>query len=66
MRKVELRLNHRYLIVGSDGLWDYVSADECMQIIKSEVQIEDIAKGLIKRAKKNNSADNISVIILKL
>lgn len=37
-----------------------------MQIIKSEVEIEDISKALIKKAMKNNSVDNISVIVLKL
>ena len=24
VKKVELRLSHKYLVVGSDGLWDYV------------------------------------------
>lgn len=66
VRKVELRLNHRYLIVGTDGLWDYITGEEVMDIIKSEVEIEDITKALIKRAVKNSSTDNISVIVLKL
>lgn len=34
IKKIPLRLHHRYVIVATDGLWDYVSLKKIQQIIK--------------------------------
>lgn len=34
IKKIPLRLHHRYVIVASDGLWDYVALKKIQQIIK--------------------------------
>ena len=39
---------------------------EAFEIVKSQLEVEDIAKTLIKKALKNGSTDNISVVVLKL
>jgi serine/threonine protein phosphatase PrpC len=34
IKKIPIRLHHRYVVVASDGLWDYVSLKKIQQIIK--------------------------------
>jgi serine/threonine protein phosphatase PrpC len=34
LKKVELRLTHKYLIAGSDGLWDFIELDKLHKNIK--------------------------------
>ena len=34
VKKIPLRLHHRYVIVASDGLWDYVPVKTVQKIIK--------------------------------
>jgi protein phosphatase 1L len=34
IKKIPLRLHHRYVIVASDGLWDYVPIKTIQKIIK--------------------------------
>ena len=37
VKRIPLRLHHRYVIVASDGLWDYVPLKNVQKIIKDEV-----------------------------
>jgi serine/threonine protein phosphatase PrpC len=34
VKKVEIRLNHRYVLVASDGLWDFVSPKSIQKVLK--------------------------------
>lgn len=34
IKKVPLRLHHRYVVIASDGLWDYVPIKTIQKIIK--------------------------------
>jgi serine/threonine protein phosphatase PrpC len=34
IKKIPLRLHHKYVIVASDGLWDYVPIKTVQKIIK--------------------------------
>ena len=34
VKKIPLRLHHRYVIIASDGLWDYVQLKNIQKIIK--------------------------------
>lgn len=34
VKKIPLRLHHRYVIIASDGLWDYVQLKNVQKIIK--------------------------------
>jgi serine/threonine protein phosphatase PrpC len=61
-----LRLTHKYLIIGSDGLWDFIDISKVHKNIKQEGDAENIAKFLTKTAIENGSNDNITVIVLKL
>jgi serine/threonine protein phosphatase PrpC len=37
VKRVPIRLHHKYVIVASDGLWDYVPLKNIQKIIKDEV-----------------------------
>lgn len=66
VKKVEIRLNHRFVVVASDGLWDFVSVKLVQKVLKEQVEADDIARTLIKMAVSEGSVDNISVIVVKL
>lgn len=34
VKKMEIRLSHKYLVVGSDGLWDFVDIKKVHQAVK--------------------------------
>ncbi|XP_061399394.1 protein phosphatase 1F [Musca vetustissima] len=68
---VPLQSSHDFLILGSDGLWDHVTeADivKCTYKSLADVQqpLEDIPKQLIELAKKGDSQDNITVMLVLL
>jgi len=66
IKRIPIRLHHRYVIVASDGLWDYVPLKKIQQIIKEEIEPDDIALRLIKVAITDGTYDNVTVIVIKL
>jgi serine/threonine protein phosphatase PrpC len=66
VKRIPIRLHHRYVIVASDGLWDYVPLKTIQKIVKEEVESDDIALRLVKAAIAEGSYDNISVIVVRL
>jgi serine/threonine protein phosphatase PrpC len=66
VKKVEIRLNHRYVVVASDGLWDYVNAKSMQKVLREGEEADVIARNLIKMALAQGSVDNISVIVVRL
>ena len=66
IKRIPIRLHHRYVIVASDGLWDYVPVKTIQKVIKEETEADDIALRLIKVAITEGSYDNVSVIVIRL
>lgn len=66
IKKVEIRLSHKYIIVGSDGFWDFIDIKEVQTILRQSNEAEDIARTLIKIAINNGSNDNVTIVVLKL
>lgn len=66
VKRIPIRLHHRYVIVASDGLWDYVSVKTVQKIIKEEIEPDDIALRLIKVSISEGTYDNVTVIVIKL
>ena len=50
IKKAEIRLSHKYLVVGSDGLWDFVDVMKVHKVVKNEMEADDIARALLKMA----------------
>ena len=62
--KVDLTPAHEYLVVACDGLWDVVSDEECVKMIKDTVKEPNMcAKRLGSEALTRMSGDNITVIV---
>uniref|UniRef100_A0A453NBT3 protein-serine/threonine phosphatase n=3 Tax=Aegilops tauschii TaxID=37682 RepID=A0A453NBT3_AEGTS len=54
-----------FLILASDGLWDVVTNDEAVAMVKPVEDPEQAAKGLLQEASQRGSADNITVVIVR-
>ncbi|KAJ3696244.1 hypothetical protein LUZ60_001621 [Juncus effusus] len=54
-----------FLILASDGLWDVVTNDEAVEMVKPIEDAEQAAKTLLQEASQRGSADNITVIIVR-
>lgn len=69
--EVPLQSSHDFLILGSDGLWDHVAETDIVKctyksLADKQQQLEDIPKQLIELAKKGDSQDNITVMLVLL
>ncbi|KAI3525628.1 hypothetical protein L1887_04553 [Cichorium endivia] len=54
-----------FLILASDGLWDVVTNEEAVAMIKPIQSPEDAAKTLMQEASQRGSADNITVVVVR-
>lgn len=63
----------KFIIIASDGIWEYVHGDECIKVIKSYYEdnkdVEEAALAMVKEAfrkwkRKEVAIDDITVIII--
>ncbi|PIA40897.1 hypothetical protein AQUCO_02400157v1 [Aquilegia coerulea] len=54
-----------FLILASDGLWDVVTNEEAVSMIKSIEDPEEAAKMLMQEAYQRGSADNITCVVVR-
>ncbi|XP_019176596.1 PREDICTED: probable protein phosphatase 2C 59 [Ipomoea nil] len=54
-----------FLILASDGLWDVVTNEEAVSMVKPIPEPEEAAKRLMQEAYQRGSADNITIIIVR-
>ena len=54
------------LLACSDGLYDEVSDEEIIEVIREKENMNDLAAELIERANRNGGRDNITIITLKI
>ena len=66
VHKVEIRLSHKFLVVASDGLWDFVQIKEVQKILREQQEPDNISRNLIKTALASGSGDNITIIVVRL
>lgn len=63
------RKNNRYIVMGCDGLWDYVSPFQAGELLEKylkdpSMKFDDFSRAFINQSKFNRSSDNISVIVI--
>ncbi|PKU81823.1 putative protein phosphatase 2C 59 [Dendrobium catenatum] len=54
-----------FLILASDGLWDVVSNEEAVAMVKPIDNPEQAAKSLLQEASQRGSADNITCVVVR-
>jgi len=54
-----------FLILASDGLWDVVTNDEAVAMVKPIQDPQEAADKLLREASKRGSSDNITVVIVR-
>ncbi|KAF0894551.1 hypothetical protein E2562_001854 [Oryza meyeriana var. granulata] len=54
-----------FLILASDGLWDVVTNEEAVAMVKPIVDSEQAAKKLLQEASQRGSADNITCLVVR-
>ncbi|KAH0461680.1 hypothetical protein IEQ34_009255 [Dendrobium chrysotoxum] len=54
-----------FLILASDGLWDVVSNEEAVAMVKPIYDPEQAAKSLLQEASQRGSADNITCVVVR-
>lgn len=67
VNKFQIRPDNDFLVLATDGLWDVVSSQEAVALVRSTARSPDLAaKRLALKAIENGSGDNISVIVVFL
>ena len=67
VNKVNVSFNDRYyLILATDGVWDFVSEEDIFFFTINHNDSMDICKNIVDKAKNNGSTDNITCIVIDL
>jgi protein phosphatase PTC1 len=63
----QLTSEDEFLVIGCDGLWDIVSEEEMVEIVKKEMDDPKVAAEKLRAAAYDGgSTDNISVVVVFL
>ena len=63
---VELKDDDLYLIMATDGVWDYLNDDECKRLTNLSNNSLEICKNIVEEAFIKGSDDNISCFVIRL
>lgn len=66
VNKYVLRPFDKWLVIASDGVWDFLSDEVVAKHCKEELTTKQIGKNIIKAALDSMGQDNISIIVVKL
>ena len=64
--KIELNEDDLYLVIASDGVWDYMKDEEFKVLMETDVNTMDICKDIITESLRKGSSDNISCFVINL
>lgn len=68
LEEIVLTEEDEFLIMGCDGLWDVMSSQCAVTIVRKELMLhndpEKCAKELVREALKRNTCDNLTVVII--
>ncbi|KAI9122985.1 hypothetical protein K1719_005874 [Acacia pycnantha] len=70
VRQVSLTEDDEFLIIGCDGIWDKMSSQEAVSLVRRRLRWHDdprqCARELVKEALRLKSTDNLTVIVICL
>jgi len=62
--------NDAFLVIGSDGLWDYLSPKRCLELVNEAYNhrqsLEDVCQSLVSAAQIAKSSDDSTVMVISL
>jgi len=65
-----LETNDAFLVIGSDGLWDYLSQNQCVDVVNlaftKRYSLDDVCEALVSAALKAKSSDDITAMVISL
>lgn len=68
LEQVVLTEEDEFLIIGCDGLWDVMSSQYAVTIVRKELMLyndpEKCSRELVREALKRNSCDNLTVVVV--
>lgn len=68
LHEVVLTEEDEFLIIGCDGLWDVMSSQYAVTVVRKQLMThndpEKCSKELVREALKRNSCDNLTVVII--
>lgn len=68
MEEIVLTEEDEFLIIGCDGLWDVMSSQCAVTIVRKELMLhndpEKCSKELVKEALKRNTCDNLTAVVV--
>ena len=65
IKELNYLISNKLIIIGSDGLWDVVSAQDIIEfIVEKNPSFKNLSKDLTNLAIKKSSTDNISIVSL--
>lgn len=68
LEEVSLTEEDEFLIIGCDGLWDVMSSQYAVTIVRKELMLhndpEKCSRELVREASKRNSCDNLTVVVV--
>ncbi len=67
--EIDLTGTEKYLVLATDGFWDKVENSKCIELINLHLMLntnfENLAEKLCKFARKRDSIDDITVLVIK-
>eukprot|EP00743_Colponemidia_sp_Colp-15_P004551 GILK01004905.1.p1 GENE.GILK01004905.1~~GILK01004905.1.p1 ORF type:complete len:262 (-),score=33.38 GILK01004905.1:91-876(-) len=54
-----------FMVLASDGLWDVIQDQECVDLVKEMTDAKQMAESLVKAAIQKGSRDNVSVLVIR-
>jgi serine/threonine protein phosphatase PrpC len=64
VNSIELNGDAQFLILACDGVWDVISDQEAVELVRKCTSVTKAAQTLVQTAFDKNSTDNISVIVI--
>lgn len=64
--RIEIEDTDKYIIIGSDGIWDVFEDDDMHKLSATATNADDLCKNIIKTALLRGTMDNISCFVVKL
>lgn len=65
IKKIEITDDLRYLVIASDGVWDFVTQDMLQTLSILNEKTDEFTNAIVNSAINKKSRDNISCIVLK-